>query len=90
MLYMVGNFQKQGILGLCPGVENDPDLPPAMWVSLAPEDLSTAELKAFKIKATKSKAKLGVESFQHPTSPLQQAGWESEEQLEAFRKVVRW
>lgn len=78
---MVAQFGTLGILEARPGVENDPDLPPVMWVeSLPTQHIAEQAQKAVVLLAA---APTATEREQK----LAAAGWASEEQLAEFRNI---
>ena len=81
MLHMVKHFDGQGIIEARPGLPDDPDFPPMIWVEDLPGDCATS--------ADKQTAKARLEAKHKPGS-LSEAGWESEAHCEAFRRVKRW
>lgn len=78
---MVKQFGSLGILEARPGVENDPELPPVMWV----EALPVAEI------AEQARLAVGLlaapEAATERQHKLARAGWASEEQLASFRDI---
>jgi len=75
MMRMVADFGKMGIVEARPGVEGDPDLPAVMLVESLPEERAQ-ELRL-----------LTAERRGRPRSRVEQAGWESAQQLEEFRRI---
>lgn len=80
MNYMVEHFGAQGIVEARPGIPNDPDFPPMMWVENRPGD------DALKLEDIDTS---DIDITAHQDS-LAAAGWESEAHCEAFRQVKRW
>ncbi len=87
MVQMIANFGNMGIVESRPGVENDPDFPAVMMVESLPGEMK-------QMLAAKASARLGAAlrgEAPEPESRLEQAGWESTEQLEEFRRIrVVW
>ena len=81
MMQMVAQFGKMGIVEARPGIENDPDFPPVMFVESLPEE-PLEQLKA-KIAGSKVQGELS----ERPKG-IALAGWESADQLEEFRRIV--
>jgi hypothetical protein len=78
MMQMVAYFGAMGIVEARPGFKNDPDFPDTIYVeSLAGSHLKTRALEAINLIAASPR----------PLNRAQQAGWESEEQLEEFRRI---
>lgn len=78
MLAMVAKFGTLGIVEARPGVTGDPDMPEVMFIeTLAPD---THKLMAQRNLATQR-------NLGRPRTLLEKAGWASEEQLEAFRRI---
>ena len=73
MLQMVGQFAAMGMIEARPGIANDPDLPAVMFVESLPPG------QALRL----------ADSGRAPQTRLEEAGWDSEEQLESFRKLLR-
>lgn len=92
MLQMVANFANQGIVEMRPGIPGDPDFPPVIWVESLPQDAQRAEMHAKLISAEPARLEelVGADAFRVPADPVEAAGWESEAQLEEFRRVRRW
>jgi hypothetical protein len=86
MLKMVSEFGKMGIVEARPGIENDPDFPTTMFVESLPEE----QLQQLKAIAAKFLIERQVEARPKRFSRLQEAGWESAEQLEEFRNLQKW
>jgi hypothetical protein len=80
MLQMVSEFGKMGILEPRPGIENDPDFPPVMFV----ESLTDERLEETRARWA---ARLAECSSTLPEA-IQQAGWDSIEQWEEFRRIT--
>lgn len=80
MLQMVSEFSKMGIIEPRPGIENDPDFPPVIFV----ESLTDERLEETRAILT---AKLAEKSSTLPEA-IQQAGWDSIEQWEEFRRIT--
>jgi hypothetical protein len=78
MMRMIAQFGQLGIVEVRPGIKNDPDFPEHIYV----ETLAAGQMKVAAAQATALLAAL-----QRPLSKLEQAGWASHEQLEAFRTV---
>src|SRR5579864_695378 len=78
MKQMVAHFGAMGIVEARQGLKNDPDFPETIYV----ETLAGSHLRAQALQATRLLR-------EQPTPPtrIQRAGWESREQLEAFRSV---
>jgi hypothetical protein len=83
MMQMIAEFGKMGIIEARPGIEGDPDFPAVMLVESLPEDRA----KQLAEKAAERLA--GVLRRERPVKKtrLEEAGWESEEQLEEFRQI---
>ncbi len=79
MLQMVAEFGKMGIIEPRPGIENDPDFPPVIFV----ESLTAEQVEELKVKF----AALQSQDLSTPPPHVQRAGWESVEQLEEFRRI---
>jgi hypothetical protein len=78
MMQMVVHFGAMGIVEARPGFKNDPDFPEVIYVeSLAGSHLKMRALEAINL----------IAALPRPLNRAQQAGWESEEQLEEFRRV---
>ena len=78
MMQMVSHFGAMGIVEARPGFKNDPDFPEIIYVeSMAGSRLNTAAMHAAQFAAR----------LPRPLTRTQQAGWESEEQLEQFRRM---
>lgn len=78
MMEMVAHFGAMGIVEARPGFEDDPDFPETIYV----ESLAGSRLKANAMRAAAlSRAP------EHPQSPLERAGWASQEQWEEFRNA---
>jgi hypothetical protein len=78
MMQMVTHFGAMGIVEVRPGFKNDADFPEVIYVeSLAGSQLKTAAIQAAQFVAT----------LPRPLTSAQEAGWESEEQLEQFRTM---
>ncbi|MFC5742084.1 LodA/GoxA family CTQ-dependent oxidase [Dyella tabacisoli] len=79
MMHMVEHFGAMGIVAAKKGVDDDPDFPPVIFVESVPGiPTRTAALAAGLDKA----------SARTREDRLRLAGWENEEQLEAFRRLV--
>lgn len=79
MLQMVAEFSKMGIIEARPGVKNDPDFPPIIFV----ESLTIERLNEMNSRLA------ALPTAEPSTVPLhiQLAGWESVEQFEEFRRI---
>jgi hypothetical protein len=78
---MVAQFGALGILEARPGIEDDPELPPVMWVeSLPTKRIAEQARKAVTLLAAAPEAT----EREHK---LAAAGWASEEQLAEFRAI---
>ncbi|MFZ0272634.1 MAG: LodA/GoxA family CTQ-dependent oxidase [Acidobacteriaceae bacterium] len=78
MLQMVAHFGSLGVVEPRLGFKDDPDFPETIYVeSLAGSRLRVEAMKAADLIAT----------LDRPQTRLEQAGWESQEQLEEFRSV---
>jgi hypothetical protein len=78
MMQMVSEFGEMGLVEAMPGEQNDPDIPPTIFVE---------SLKSGK----KLPSVLTLDASVVPGSAehrLRKAGWESKEQLEEFRRIV--
>jgi hypothetical protein len=75
---MIKEFGSLGIVEARPGVKGDPDIPEVIYVeSIADKAVGgRAELASNTLKA-----------LERPLSRLEQAGWASEAQFHAFRRV---
>jgi len=75
---MVAHFGSLGVVESRLGFKDDPDFPETIYVeSLAGSRLRVEAMKAADLIAT----------LDRPQTRLEQAGWESQEQLEEFRSV---
>lgn len=74
---MINAFDHMGTIEARPGVEDDPDLPPTMFV----ETFSRPVAKPNRALAAPAA------SSRRQNDRLTQAGWESQEQLDAFRRL---
>jgi hypothetical protein len=82
MMQMIAEFGQMGIVEARPGIEDDPDFPAVMLVESLPED------RAQPLTAERLTARAHPESERpRRKSRIEQAGWESAEQLEAFRRI---
>ena len=84
MRQMVQRFGSLGIVEMRPGVPNDPDFPPVMFVESLPQGPAGMSL----IEPT-APIKSTVGPGADETDPVRAAGWESSEQLEEFRRILR-
>ena len=82
MMLMVQHFAQLGIVEARPGVENDPDFPPVIFV----ESLAGDKVPPL-LQAVFAAAAAPAEHVQDDT--LSRAGWASAEQLEEFLRIVR-
>lgn len=80
MLQMVAEFGRMGIIEPRPGVENDPDFPPIIYV----ESLTADRVEELRIKFAAFQSEERPSLLPH----LQRAGWASVEQLEEFRQII--
>jgi hypothetical protein len=78
MTKMVAHFGAMGIVEQKPGIKGDPDFPEIMYVE---------SLNASRLQAEARRISSMLESPSRPLTRTQRAGWESEEQLEAFRRL---
>jgi hypothetical protein len=78
MMRMIAEFGALGIVVARPGIKDDPDFPPVIYV----ESLTGSGLHAQALKAAHLAVKLG-----RPLTRAERAGWESEEQLREFRSI---
>jgi hypothetical protein len=78
MMRMIAQFSAMGIVEARLGVKNDADFPEIMFV----ESLGPGPLKAVADRISRFLA-----APQRPLSRFELAGWSSEEQFEAFRRV---
>ncbi|NET32686.1 MAG: hypothetical protein F6K19_11835 [Cyanothece sp. SIO1E1] len=78
MLYMVESFGTLGIIESRDGLQGNPDIPSKIFVEILPEG-----------QIEQLRAKLATLQEAQATQPpnIQRAGWDSIEQLEAFRRV---
>ncbi|MEZ4749912.1 MAG: hypothetical protein R3B54_04595 [Bdellovibrionota bacterium] len=77
ILQMVREFHKMGVIEARPGVRDDADFPTVLFVETLPLEVAQAyEAAVPKTRNPEQKPK-----------PFEVAGWESQEQLEAFRKA---
>lgn len=83
MMQMVAHFGDMGIVEAREGIADDPNFPPVMFVESMPDD------RAGHIEALTAERRLkGLASAPEETpSRIEQAGWESAEQLEEFRNI---
>ncbi|MEO5931208.1 MAG: LodA/GoxA family CTQ-dependent oxidase [Candidatus Kapaibacterium sp.] len=86
MMEMIAEFGKMGIVEARPGVANDPDFPEMMMVECLPLEVA----QALKAKASTRLLKAAPGAVPEEKSLLERAGWESAEQLEEFRRLIRW
>ncbi|MCB0418262.1 MAG: LodA/GoxA family CTQ-dependent oxidase [Bdellovibrionales bacterium] len=77
ILQMVREFDKMGVIEARPGVRDDADFPAILFVETLPPELA----KAFEAAVPKTR------NPNEKPKPFEVAGWESAEQLEAFRKA---
>lgn len=80
MTQMVTDFGKMGVVEERPGVEGDPEFPPVMRVESAPA--APPRVKAVRERAVEP-------AVAERQALLEEAGWESEEVAEDFRRAVR-
>ena len=81
-LALVNDLGRVGVIEARPGIENDPYLPAVMLV----ESLSGQQKTAVAVKMQEK----GLENgHTKPVSGLELAGWESKEQYDEFRRIVR-
>ena len=81
MMLMVQHFAQLGIVEARPGVENDPDFPPVIFVESLAGDKVPPLLQAVFAAAA---------AHDEPTDDtLSRAGWASAEQREEFLRIVR-
>ena len=78
MMRMIAEFGAMGIVEARPGVKNDPDFPETMFV----ETLGASHLKAAAMQVSRFLA-----APSRPLTRIERAGWSSEEQFLAFRRV---
>jgi hypothetical protein len=78
MTKMVAHFGAMGIVEQRPGVKGDPDFPEIMYVE---------SLNASRLQADARRISSLLASPPRPLTRTQRAGWESDEQLEAFRRL---
>jgi hypothetical protein len=78
MMRMIAEFSAMGIVEARPGIKNDPDFPEVMFVE---------SLFASRLKATAMQISRLLAESPRPLTRIEQAGWESEEQYEEFRRV---
>lgn len=78
MMQMVAHFGAMGVVEARPGFKNDPDFPEVIYVE---------SLAGSRLKATAMQAASLVAAAPRPLTRAQRAGWDSEEQLEEFRRV---
>ncbi len=83
MMQMIATFGALGIVEARPGLKDDPDIPEVIFVESLPEE--TAQ----KVKAKANALLKAVSRGERPErrSRVEQAGWESAEQLEEFRRA---
>jgi hypothetical protein len=78
MMRMIAEFGALGIVEARPGVKGDPDFPETMFVeSLAASHLKQAAMTISRFRAAPPR----------PLTRTERAGWSSEEQFRAFRRV---
>ena len=77
MLQMIADFGKMGIVEARPGIENDPDFPAVMLV----ESLAGDRAQQLTARAAERLTEGGRLERPRRQSRLEQAGWESAEQL---------
>lgn len=88
MMQMIANFGKMGIVESRPGIQDDPDFPSVMMVESLPGEVK--QMLQARI-SERVGAMLRGEAPAEPRTRLEQAGWESVEQLEEFRRIrVVW
>jgi hypothetical protein len=80
MLQMVARFQDMGIVEARPGIKDDPDFPEVIYV----ETLTAHQMQEMAKHAQTLAAKAQLVPVE-----LQEAGWESEEHLRAWRRARR-
>jgi hypothetical protein len=80
MLQMIAHFGAMGLIESRPGFPDDPDFPRIIFV----ESVSAQKLGALFAVAKQAEERTEAAG---PTDRITQAGWESEEQLEAFRTI---
>lgn len=78
MMRMTELFGQLGIVEIRPGIKGDPDFPEQIYV----ESLAAGQVKLLAVEAAKVLAQTP-----RPLTHLEKAGWESQEQLDAFRAV---
>ncbi|UFX12712.1 hypothetical protein [Sinorhizobium meliloti] len=76
MMRMIKQFGELGIVEVRPGIKDDPDFPEQINV----ESLAAGNMKLMAMEAAKMLAEMP-----RPLTNLEKAGWESQEQFEAFR-----
>lgn len=83
MMEMIAHFGDMGIVEARPGIADDPNFPAIMFVESMPDD-RVQHVKT--LRATRL-AKGMVSAPEEQPSRVEQAGWESPEQLEEFRSI---
>lgn len=78
MKRMIAHFGAMGIVEARPGPKNDPDFPEVIYV----ETLQASHLKEAAMQVSRMLA-----APPRPLSRIERAGWSSEEQFHAFRRV---
>jgi hypothetical protein len=81
ILNMVVEFSEIGVIEMRPGIGSDPDFPPVMFV-----ETLTAKAKAAKLEAPGARPFPAAVPDQEKT-PWEKAGWDSQEQLDEFRRI---
>ena len=76
---LVGDMARVGVIEARPGVENDPDLPAIMMVESVSGGQSPVAPPAPDLRRGAKRS----------LSDIERAGWESQEQCEEFRRIVR-
>lgn len=79
---LVNDLGCVGVIEARPGIENDPYLPALMLVEIVPDQKETAATLTLQARG------LGADSAE-PLSAFELAGWESKEQYDEFRRIVK-
>ncbi len=83
ILQMVSGISRIGVIEARSGIRNDPDFPAVMFVETLPADMKSPTAGPL------GQGTRGVPASKGPVDPVQQAGWENLEQLEAFRRAKK-
>lgn len=84
MMQMIAGFGAMGIVEARPGITNDPDFPAVIFV----ESLATPPVTAAPVLLGATSAGPDAGTARVSTTRLEEAGWESAEQLQEFLSIV--